>query len=112
MTAQLAAARREHGRGSRSSGEPQPRERSTVSEYLAAVETGKQAIRDGEVFQVVLSQRFDLDCPAEALDVYRVLRASNPSPYMYLYRTEDAAGRPLAWSDRARRRWSRSATGG
>jgi anthranilate synthase component I len=73
-----------------------PRERSTVAEYLAAVETGKQAIRDGEVFQVVLSQRFDLDCPAEALDVYRVLRASNPSPYMYLYRTEDSTGRALA----------------
>ena len=77
-------------------GPPQPRLRSTRAEYLAAVETGKQAIRDGEVFQVVLSQRFDLDCPAEALDVYRVLRATNPSPYMYLYRTVDAHGRPLA----------------
>jgi anthranilate synthase component 1 len=75
---------------------PQPRERSSQAEYLAAVETGKQAIRDGEVFQVVLSQRFDLDCPAEALDVYRVLRASNPSPYMYLYRTVDARGQALA----------------
>jgi anthranilate synthase component 1 len=74
---------------------PRPRERSTPAEYLAAVEAGKRAIVDGEVFQVVLSQRFDLDCPADALDVYRVLRASNPSPYMYLYRTEDAAGRPL-----------------
>jgi len=78
------------------SSRPQPRERSTVAEYLAAVETGKRAIVDGEVFQVVLSQRFDLDCPADALDVYRVLRATNPSPYMYLYRTEDARGRPLA----------------
>ena len=75
---------------------PTPRERSTREEYVAAVETGKQAIRDGEVFQVVLAQRFDLDCPADALDVYRVLRASNPSPYMYLFRTEDAAGRHLA----------------
>ncbi|HST80157.1 MAG TPA: anthranilate synthase component I [Kineosporiaceae bacterium] len=74
----------------------EPRERSTVDEYLAAVEAGKRAIVDGEVFQVVLSQRFDLDCPADALDVYRVLRATNPSPYMYLYRTEDARGRPLA----------------
>jgi anthranilate synthase component 1 len=74
---------------------PQPRERSTRAEYLAAVDVGKQAIVDGEVFQVVLSQRFDLDCPAEALDVYRVLRASNPSPYMYLFRTQDADGRPL-----------------
>ncbi|WP_372492025.1 anthranilate synthase component I [Kineosporia corallincola] len=72
------------------------RERSTRDEYLDAVLTGKRAIVDGEVFQVVLSQRFDVDCPADAVDVYRVLRASNPSPYMYLYRTEDAAGRELA----------------
>ena len=50
------------------------------------VEAGKEAIRAGEVFQVVPSQRFSVDCPADALDVYRVLRASNPSPYMYLLR--------------------------
>jgi anthranilate synthase component 1 len=75
---------------------PAPKKRSTPAEYLAAVEAAKRAIVDGEVFQVVLSQRFDLDCPADALDVYRVLRASNPSPYMYLYRTLDAQGRPLA----------------
>jgi anthranilate synthase component I len=75
---------------------PAPKERSTTAEYLAAVAAGKRAIVDGEVFQVVLSQRFDLDCPADALDVYRVLRGSNPSPYMYLYRTLDAAGEPLA----------------
>jgi anthranilate synthase component I len=69
--------------------------RSTRQEYLAAVDAGKQAIKDGEVFQVVLAQRFDVDCPADALDVYRVLRASNPSPYMYLYRTTDPSGRRL-----------------
>jgi anthranilate synthase component 1 len=72
-----------------------PSERSTREEYLAAVGAGKQAIGDGEVFQVVLAQRFDLDCSADALDVYRVLRAVNPSPYMYLYRTTDPAGRRL-----------------
>ncbi|MEJ2578023.1 MAG: anthranilate synthase component I, partial [Kineosporiaceae bacterium] len=70
-------------------------ERTARPDYLAAVEAGKVAIRDGEVFQVVLAQRFDLDCPGDALDVYRVLRASNPSPYMYLYRTTDQDGRPL-----------------
>jgi anthranilate synthase component 1 len=74
---------------------PEPRQRSHRADYLAAVEAGKRAIVDGEVFQVVLSQRFDLDCPADALDVYRVLRATNPSPYMYLYRTVDDAGRRL-----------------
>jgi len=74
---------------------PAARERSTPREYMDAVRAGKEAIRDGEVFQVVLAQRFDVDCPADALDVYRVLRASNPSPYMYLYRTTDATGRRL-----------------
>ena len=72
-----------------------PRERTPRAEYLAAVRTGLEAIRDGEVFQVVLSQRFDLDCPADALDVYRCLRASNPSPYMYLFRCETPDGTGL-----------------
>ena len=76
-------------------GTPEPRQRSQRAEYLSAVVEGKAAIRDGEVFQVVLAQRFDLDCPADALDVYRALRAENPSPYMYLYRTTDPAGRRL-----------------
>jgi len=76
-------------------GRPAGRARTVREDYLEVVERGKEAIRDGEVFQVVLSQRFDLDCPADALDVYRVLRASNPSPYMYLYRTVDTSGRPI-----------------
>ena len=56
--------------------------------YRAAVETVKERIRAGEAFQVVPSQRFEVPCPASALDVYRVLRATNPSPYMYLLRFE------------------------
>ncbi|GGL24907.1 anthranilate synthase component I [Phycicoccus endophyticus] len=58
-----------------------PRER-----YEEVVELAKEDIRAGEVFQVVLSQRFSLDCPADPLEVYRALRAANPSPYMYLFR--------------------------
>jgi anthranilate synthase component 1 len=54
--------------------------------YPAAVETAKEAIRAGEVFQVVLSQRFETPAAASPLDVYRVLRVLNPSPYMYLLR--------------------------
>jgi anthranilate synthase component 1 len=50
------------------------------------VERAKEAVRAGDVFQVVPSQRYEIPCPADALDVYRVLRASNPSPYMYLLR--------------------------
>ncbi|NKX49489.1 anthranilate synthase component I, partial [Arthrobacter deserti] len=53
--------------------------------YKAAVERGKEAIVDGEVFQVVISRRFEMECSAPALDVYRVLRNLNPSPYMYLF---------------------------
>jgi anthranilate synthase component 1 len=95
MTAELAAAAPSTVAVHAAPAAPEPVQRSTRAEYLAAVAAGKQAIRDGEVFQVVLAQRFDLDCPADALDVYRVLRASNPSPYMYLYRTVDETGRRL-----------------
>ncbi|MEU0658575.1 anthranilate synthase component I [Streptomyces lavendulocolor] len=54
--------------------------------YQEAVEDVKERIRAGEAFQVVPSQRFETPCAASALDVYRVLRATNPSPYMYLFR--------------------------
>ncbi|MEV6550455.1 anthranilate synthase component I [Streptomyces sp. NPDC051597] len=57
--------------------------------YQDAVEDIKERIRAGEAFQVVPSQRFETPCTASALDVYRVLRATNPSPYMYLFRFED-----------------------
>ena len=65
---------------------PEPREQRGQAAYEEIVEAAKEAIRAGEVFQVVPSQRYELDCPADALDVYRVLRISNPSPYMYLLR--------------------------
>ncbi|MEU0987053.1 anthranilate synthase component I [Streptomyces sp. NPDC005953] len=58
-------------------------------DYQDAVEDIKERIRAGEAFQVVPSQRFETPCTASALDVYRVLRATNPSPYMYLIRFED-----------------------
>ncbi|HEU4911656.1 MAG TPA: anthranilate synthase component I [Actinomycetes bacterium] len=54
--------------------------------YRAAVETAKEEIRAGEAFQVVVSQRFAMPTQADPLDVYRMLRATNPSPYMYLLR--------------------------
>ena len=55
-------------------------------EYLEQVETAKEYIRAGDAFQIVLSQRYEAACEASALDVYRILRATNPSPYMYLIR--------------------------
>ncbi|WP_232265968.1 anthranilate synthase component I [Streptomyces pactum] len=62
------------------------------TDYQAAVEEIKERIRAGEAFQVVPSQRFETPCTASALDVYRVLRATNPSPYMYLFRFPDENG--------------------
>jgi anthranilate synthase component 1 len=54
--------------------------------FPEAVDRAKEQIRAGEVFQVVLSQRFETETTAGPLDVYRVLRVLNPSPYMYLLR--------------------------
>ncbi|WP_287929158.1 anthranilate synthase component I [Arthrobacter sp.] len=71
-------------------------ERWDRDDYLKAVDRGKEAIVDGEVFQVVISRRFEMACKASALDVYRVLRNTNPSPYMYLYSFEDAQGKPYS----------------
>jgi anthranilate synthase component 1 len=63
---------------------------SSQSEYEGMVEAAKEQIRAGECFQIVVSQRFDLPTTASAVDVYRVLRATNPSPYMYLLRVPTA----------------------
>ncbi|MBD0735223.1 anthranilate synthase component I [Streptomyces sp. CBMA29] len=60
--------------------------------YQRAVDDIKERIRAGEAFQVVPSQRFETPCTASALDVYRVLRATNPSPYMYLFRFPGGEG--------------------
>ena len=64
--------------------------------FLEAIDRGKQAIVDGDIFQVVVSRRFEAACDADPMDVYRALRRINPSPYMYLYAFEDADGRPYA----------------
>jgi anthranilate synthase component 1 len=52
-------------------------------EYLAGVDTCKEFIRAGDAFQIVLSQRFQARIHADAISIYRRLRAINPSPYMY-----------------------------
>jgi anthranilate synthase component 1 len=71
-----------------------PTYRTAREDFLAAVDTAKQHIVDGDVFQVVISQRFDQECTADPIDVYRVLRSLNPSPYMYLLSLESPAGEP------------------
>lgn len=51
--------------------------------FIEAVEKSKEYIRAGDIFQVVLSQRLSVPFKARPVDVYRALRALNPSPYMY-----------------------------
>ncbi|WP_022873292.1 chorismate-binding protein [Nesterenkonia alba] len=63
-------------------------------EYLATLGKAKQAITDGEVFQIVVSRRFEVTTGVDAETVYRMLRLLNPSPYMYLMHFETPAGEP------------------
>jgi anthranilate synthase component 1 len=74
--------------------EPTPTARGTAEEYRRAIERSKEFIREGDVFQVVISQRFDHRLSASPLDVYRVLRTLNPSPYMYFLSLLDTNGMP------------------
>jgi anthranilate synthase component I len=69
--------------------EPEPRWKSnfTREEFEAAVEKCKEYIRAGDIFQVVLSQRLELETQARPLDIYRALRVVNPSPFMFLLKT-------------------------
>src|SRR5678815_2365240 len=53
------------------------------SDYLSAVTKAKEYIAAGDIFQVVLAQRFEVDLPTSAFEIYRALRVVNPSPYMY-----------------------------
>ncbi|MFF2482168.1 anthranilate synthase component I [Paenibacillus sp. NPDC058071] len=55
----------------------------TKEQFIANVERSKEYIRAGDIFQVVLSQRFSIETDIDPLHVYRVLRTMNPSPYMY-----------------------------
>lgn len=71
---------------------PSPRASLDRDTFLGMVDKGKQHIRAGDVFQVVLSQRFDHEASAHPIDIYRVLRTLNPSPYMYLLALEDSRG--------------------
>ena len=60
-----------------------PRSNLTRENFQTAIEQGKRYIRAGDIFQVVLSQRFEADFAGDALEFYRCLRFVNPSPYMF-----------------------------
>ncbi|MFM1826141.1 MAG: hypothetical protein RLZZ37_776 [Actinomycetota bacterium] len=57
--------------------------RTNSQEYQKSIKKAIEYIEAGDAFQIVLSQRFEIDCKNSGLDVYRILRNSNPSPYMY-----------------------------
>jgi anthranilate synthase component 1 len=60
--------------------------RTSRKEFLSAVSRTKEYIAAGDIFQAVLSQRFDVEPEADSFQVYRALRTVNPSPYMYFLR--------------------------
>ena len=68
--------------------DPAPKVRRTVppDTFARAVAVAKEHILAGDIFQVVLSVRFDFDLEADPFDMYRALRQVNPSPYMYYVR--------------------------
>ena len=61
----------------------------TKEDFCSAVEKAKEYIKDGDIFQVVLSQRLAIETQADPMSVYRVLRTLNPSPYLYYLNLPD-----------------------
>ncbi|MGB9692026.1 MAG: anthranilate synthase component I [Candidatus Sumerlaeaceae bacterium] len=63
----------------------------TREEFESVVERCKEYIRAGDIFQVVISQRFEVSLTTDAFDIYRALRAINPSPYMFFLQFDGLA---------------------
>ncbi|MBN7772886.1 anthranilate synthase component I [Clostridium aminobutyricum] len=61
----------------------------TKEEFCQMVERAKHYIKEGDIFQVVLSNRLEAEFEGSLLDVYRVLRTTNPSPYMFFFSSDD-----------------------
>ncbi len=59
------------------------------NKYCEMVERTRRYIREGDIFQGVISRRFEADYEGSLLNAYRILRATNPSPYMYFIQCED-----------------------
>lgn len=57
--------------------------------YCGMVEKAKNYIREGDIFQVVLSNRLEAEMAGSILDVYRILRCTNPSPYMFYFSSKN-----------------------
>lgn len=59
------------------------------ADFETSVTKAKEYVRSGDIIQIVLSQRFSGELSADPLDIYRVLRTLNPSPYMFFLRLDD-----------------------
>ncbi len=68
----------------------------TEEAYRQMVDIAREHIAAGDIFQVVLSQRFNRETQAEPFDVYRAVRRLNPSPYMFFFDFGAVDGQPLA----------------
>jgi anthranilate synthase component 1 len=68
---------------------PEPHSSMERERYLEAVETAKEHIRAGDIFQVVLAHRMSAPVMRPAFEAYRALRVTNPSPYMYFLKLGD-----------------------
>ena len=70
---------------------PTPQSNITQQDFLAMVDTAKDHIRAGDIFQVVLSQRFSIPFHLPAINLYRSLRRLNPSPFLFFFDFDDLA---------------------
>lgn len=66
-----------------------PKSNFTKQGFEEAVSRCRQYIQAGDIFQVVLSQRFEVDCDSEPIEIFRTLRVINPSPFMFFLRTPE-----------------------
>jgi anthranilate synthase component I len=80
------AAWRKAAKSNRANSKMRVRARTPKTKFLESVRRAKEYIAAGDIFQVVLSQRWDFEPQVEPLDLYRALRTVNPSPYMYFLR--------------------------
>jgi len=62
---------------------------TTKKRFLSMVNKAKKYIKIGDIFQVVLSQRFEARLSKKPLEIYKKLRVTNPSPFMYFFNFED-----------------------
>ena len=65
------------------------RSNTSKNKFLSMVNRAKEYIKIGDIFQVVLSQRFEANLSKKPLEIYKKLRVTNPSPFMYFFNFKD-----------------------